>query len=91
MFDKKITIAAAILLGSTALASAQTLGFPRDRAYVDGYGYSFGMSGPGYDPHYGVAPAPRYYNYAPGYYYAPGYNNGWNNSDDNWNNWNDNW
>ena len=96
MFNKKIAIgAAAILLGSTALASAQTLGFPQDRAYVDGYGYSFGMSGPSYDPHYGVAPAPRYYDYAPGYYYAPapapGYNNSWNRWDDNWNNWNDNW
>jgi hypothetical protein len=81
--------AAVILLGSTAFASAQTLAFPRDRAYVDGYGWSYGYTGPSYDPHYSVVPAPfgGYYDYAPGYgpgygyVYAPGYP-GWNGAND---------
>ena len=89
MSGKIMAATAAILLGSTALASAQTLGFPQDRAYIDGYGWSYGWSGPSYDPHYSVAPAPfgggygRYYNYAPGYGYddAPGYP-GWNGRND---------
>jgi hypothetical protein len=58
MPGKIITAAAVILLGSTAFASAQTLAFPRDRAYVDGYGWSYGDTGPSYDPHYRVMPAP---------------------------------
>jgi hypothetical protein len=85
--------AAVILLGSTAFASAQTLAFPRDRAYVDGYGWSYGDTGPSYDPHYRVVPAPfgggygGYYDYAPGYGpgygydYAPGYPS-WNGAND---------
>jgi hypothetical protein len=70
-------LTAAILFGSTALAAAQTREFPQDRAYVDGYGWSFGATGFAYDPYYRVVPAPYaygYYDYAPGYYgYAPGY------------------
>lgn len=62
--------AAAILLASTAFASAQTREYPR---YWGGYGYYGGPSitfgiGPGYY-------APGYYS--PGYYdYAPGWNCG---------------
>jgi hypothetical protein len=89
MPGKIITAAAVILLGSTAFASAQTLAFPRDRAYVDGYGWSYGDTGPSYDPHYRVMPAPfgggygGYYDYAPGYGYdyAPGYP-GWDGGND---------
>jgi len=83
MSAKIITAAAAILLGSTAFASAQTLAFPQDWTYSDGYRWSYGFSGPNYDPYYTVAPAPfgggygAYYDYAPGYNYAPGYY-GWN-------------
>jgi hypothetical protein len=77
-------IAVAILIGTSALASAQTgEGFP---PYIQpGSGYPFGYSyynygyAPGY--YYGYAPgyhAPGYYyGYAPGYYgYAPGFG-GW--------------
>lgn len=87
MFGKIGAAVGVILLGSTALASAQTLAFPRDRAYVDGYGWSYGDTGPSYDPHYSVVPAPLgggfggYYDYTPGYDYAPVYP-GWNGAND---------
>jgi hypothetical protein len=81
-------LAAAILIGSTALASAQQQAVPQDRywGYNDGYyglgpppeALQFGMapyaSYPGY---YNSAYYPGYYNYAPGYdNYAPGYDPG---------------
>ena len=63
-------IVAVLLLGTTALASAQTLVYPQ-------YGYNYGYNGytPVYPPAvtfgFGVAPgayyAPGYYNYAPAY------------------------
>ncbi len=81
MSGKIIAAAAAVLLGSTAFASAADLAAPQDRAYVDGYGWSYGETGPSFGPHYGIAPAPPpapygdgyggYYDYAPSY--APGY------------------
>ena len=79
-------IVAGLLLGTTALASAQTLVYPQ-------YRYNYGYNGytPVYPPAvtfgFGVAPgayyAPGYYNYAPAYV-APGYN-GWNEAG--WNHW----
>jgi hypothetical protein len=74
--------AAAILLGSTALASAQTPADPLGNGYTY-YGYNYYVPGVGIT--IGAAPyvyAPGYYDYAPGYYdYAPGYYgwgyNGW--------------
>jgi hypothetical protein len=79
--------AAAVLLGSTAFASAADLAAPQDQAYVDGYGWSYGETGPSFDPHYGIAPAPYgggyggYYDDAPGYGYdyvpgSPGWRGG---------------
>jgi hypothetical protein len=85
MSGKLITAAAAaILLGSTAIASAQTVvsPYPYDywgsgyNYYAPGVGVTFGAAPYGY---YGYAP--RYYNYAPGYG-TWGYN-GWNG----WYNW----
>jgi hypothetical protein len=79
-------IVAGLLLGTTALASAQALVYPQ-------YGYNYGYLeyAPAYPPAvtfgFGVGPgiyyAPGYYNYAPGYI-APGYN-GWNQTG--WNYW----
>ena len=77
-------IVAGLLLGTTALASAQTLVYPQ-------YGYTPYGYIPVYPPavsfEFGVAPrayyAPGYYNYAPAYV-APGYN-GWNEAG--WNHW----
>jgi hypothetical protein len=79
-------IVAGLLLGTTALASAQTLVYPQ-------YRYNYGYNGftPVYPPTvsfgFGVVPgayyAPGYYNYAPAYV-GPGYN-GWN--DAGWNRW----
>jgi hypothetical protein len=77
MSGKLMTAAAAgaLLLATTPLASAQQRAFPQDR-YYGAWGY-YGT--PSYN--YPVPPsplAPRYYDYAPGYYY-PGYNyDGWN-------------
>jgi hypothetical protein len=83
----KITtaIAAALLIGSTALASAQTQAFPRS-----GYWANDGYYGTVYPPGtFAPGMAPGYYDYAPGYYapgyYAPDYNYGWTNNDA-WNN-----
>jgi hypothetical protein len=77
MSTKTIALAAgAILLGSTALASAQTLSDPRPWYGYNGYSYyggpvvTFGV-GPGYY-------SPGYYNYAPGGYYGNGYYDRWN-------------
>jgi hypothetical protein len=71
-------IVAGLLLGTTALASAQVLVVPQ-------YGYDYSGYAPMYPPAvtfgFGVAPgyyAPGYYNYAPAYV-APAYN-GWNNT-----------
>jgi hypothetical protein len=82
-------IVAGLLLGTTALASAQALVYPQ-------YGYNYGYYGYyGYAPSYppvvtygfsvgpGAYYAPGYYNYAPAYV-APGYN-GWNQAG--WNDW----
>jgi hypothetical protein len=77
-------LVAGLLLGTTALASAQTLVLPQ-------YGYSYGYYGyaPAYPPAVtlGVGPgvyyAPTYYNYAPGYV-TPLYT-GWNETG--WYNW----
>jgi hypothetical protein len=79
-------VVAGLLLGTTTLASAQSLVYPQ-------YGYNYGYYGyaPVYPPAvtfgFGVAPgafyAPGYYNYAPAYV-APGYN-GWNEAG--WNYW----
>jgi hypothetical protein len=78
MSGKIITAAAvAILIGSTALASAQTRAQPRYWGGGDYYG-------PGVTFGFGVGPG--YYDYAPGYYapgyapryYAPGYDDRWN-------------
>ena len=75
---------AGLLLGTTALASAQTLVYPQS-----GYNYRYYGYTPVYPPAvtfgFGVAPgvyyAPTYYNYTPAYV-APGYNGfneaGWN-------------
>jgi hypothetical protein len=85
MSGKTITaIAAVILIGSTALASAQTRVFPRDR-YWGNDGYNDGYYDTVYPPYtFGLSIAPGYYDYAPGYYapgyYAPGYNYGWTNN-----------
>jgi hypothetical protein len=77
---------AAILLGSTALASAQTSANPRywgDSRNWNGYGYNY-YGGPGVTLGFGAGPgyySPGYYDYAPGYYdngYDNGYNNSWN-------------
>jgi hypothetical protein len=63
---------AAVLLGSTALASAQSSISPRywgDSRNWNGYDYYYGGPVVTFGP--GVAPgyyAPGYYNYAPGYY-----------------------
>ncbi len=74
--DRKITfaIAVAVLLGTSALASAQTgEEFP---PYVQGSGYPFGYQPYGY--YYGY-PTYGYYGSAPGYYgytsryYAPSF------------------
>ena len=66
----------AVLVATTAAASAQYRAFPGDRYYY-GYGY---YGGPVYGPNYWAVPAP----FAPGYYdYAPApgpyydYWNGW--------------
>jgi hypothetical protein len=73
MSDKFMTAAAAgaLLLATTAFASAQQWAYPQDR-YYGGWGY-YGT--PMYS--YMVPPvlfAPGYYNYAPGYRaYSPGY------------------
>jgi hypothetical protein len=76
--DIKITFAItmALLLGSSALASAQTGEGPPP--YVQpGNGYPFGYPRYGYGPgyfDYGYGYAPGYYGYMPGYYdYAPGF------------------
>jgi len=73
-------IALAILLGTSALASAQTGEGPPPYIkpgsyYPWGYqyyyhGYAPGYYYPGYN-YYGYAPG--YYGYAPGYYDAPGW------------------
>jgi hypothetical protein len=93
MSGKIITaVAAAILLGSTAIASAQTPASPLPHHYW-GNGYYDYYTGPAVTFGFGVGPgyySPGYYDYAPGYYapgyYAPGYdcgisgcnwNNGW--------------
>ena len=75
-------IVAGLLLGTTALASAQTLVSPQY-----GYNYAFYGFAPAYPPAVtfglGVGPgvyyAPTYYSYAPAYV-APGYVgwSGWN-------------
>lgn len=88
MSGKIIAVAAAaILLGSTALASAQTRAYPQDR-YWGNYDYYGQAWAPPATFGYGVAPygyyAPRYYDYAPGYSY---YNNG----NDNWWDWDRRW
>jgi hypothetical protein len=77
-------LAAGLLLGTTALASAQALVLPQ-------YGYNYAVYGftPAYPPAvtfgYGVGPgvyyAPTYYSYPPAYF-APGYV-GWSE----WNYW----
>jgi hypothetical protein len=107
MSGKIITaVAAAILIGSTALASAQTRASPQAR-YWGGYGYyGQGAVAPLVTFGYGVAPysyyapgyyayAPSYYAYAPGYYaYAPGYYDRAPGYDVGWrydNGWNDSW
>jgi hypothetical protein len=79
-------LAASLLLGTTALASAQALVYPS-------YGYTYGYYGyaPVYPPaitfSFGGGPgtyyAPGYYYYAPAYV-APAYNT-WNQAG--WNNW----
>jgi hypothetical protein len=74
----KLMIAAtagALLLATTALASAQQRAQPLDR-YYGGWGY---YGAPAYN--YVVPPAPLapgYYDYAPGYYYPGYYNDSWN-------------
>jgi hypothetical protein len=81
--------AVAILLGSTAIASAQTVVDPYPYGYLGG-GYTYyAPYVPGAAITFGAVPygyygyAPRYYDYAPGYY-GRAYN-GWN---DNWWDWN---
>jgi hypothetical protein len=80
-------LVAGVLLGTTALASAQALVYsPYGYTYGGYYGYA-----PAYPPAvtlgFGVGPgiyyAPGYYNYAPTYV-APAYN-GWNEA--RWNYW----
>jgi hypothetical protein len=84
MSGKIIAVAAAaILFGSTALASAQTRAFPRN---YWGQGYYYG------GPAVMFGAVPGYYGYGPGYYaYAPGYYHGWNDNGWNDNGWNNNW
>jgi hypothetical protein len=71
-------VAAALLIGSTALASAQTPASPLPHYYW-GNGYGNGYYG-GPAVTLGVGPGfygPRYYDYAPGYPgYGPGYSPG---------------
>jgi hypothetical protein len=73
MSDKLMTAGAvaALLLATTAFASAQQWTYPQDR-YYGGLGY---YGAPLYS--YMLPPAlyaPSYYNYAPGYRaYGPGY------------------
>jgi hypothetical protein len=91
MSSKIIAAAAAILIGSTALASAQTRAFPEPHRYWNNGYYDY-YGGPGVT--FGLGIGPGFYGpgYAPGYYdYAPGYDCGvtgcnWNNG-----NWNDRW
>jgi len=75
MSGKIITAVAAILIGSTAVASAQVWVYPRDRYWGD-YAHYGAVYPPG-TVMIGVAP---YGYYAPGYYYdyAPGYVYRWN-------------
>ncbi len=94
-----VAVMAAILLGSTALASAQTRAAPR---YWGGGGY-YGPGTPDYPPdRLGGGPGyygPGNYDYAPGYNdYAAGprYNTGpyynlWNDwtNEHGWNGWSD--
>jgi hypothetical protein len=73
-------LAGAVLLGSTALASAQQEAVPQDRYWGDN-GY-YGLGPPPVPFQFGVAPYayyPGYYNYAPSYYpgYYPGNYYGW--------------
>jgi hypothetical protein len=78
MSTKMITLAAgAILLASTAFASAQTMSNPRP--YWGGYGYNGYSYYGGPTVTFGVGPGygPGYYNYAPGYY-DNGYYDRWN-------------
>jgi hypothetical protein len=88
MSSKIIVAAAAVLIGSTAIASAQTRASPLPHYYWNnGYynGYSY-YNGPAVT--FGVGPG----FYAPGYYdYAPGYD--CRVTGCNWNdgNWNDRW
>ncbi|HTV29649.1 MAG TPA: hypothetical protein VMF32_17900 [Xanthobacteraceae bacterium] len=85
MAGKIIAAVAAILLGTTALASAQVLLLFPHGSYWYGSGYYSPLTGTGI----GEPPlyAPRHYNYAPGHYYgyAPNYHG---RSDDSWDyNW----
>lgn len=88
MSTKMITFAAAaVLLGSTAFASAQSLSNPRPYGYYNGYNY---YGGPVVT--FGLGMAPGYY--APGYYdYAPGYygNRDFYFGNGNYDRWNDRW
>jgi hypothetical protein len=98
MASKTIMTAAvgAVLLATTAVASAQHRAFPQDR-YYGSYGYYGGYYDvPAYGPNYYLATpapvAPGYYDYAPGPYYNEGpYYNGWNGwtYENGWNHWND--
>ena len=78
--------ASALLLATTAMSSAQQRAEPLDR-YYGGWG-NYGA--PAYDYHLPPQPlAPRYYDYAPGYYYPGYYDDGWNSG---WNGgWNSGW
>ena len=77
-------IVAGLLLGTIAVASAQTLVYPQ---YSYNYGYYPPIYPSGVTFGVGVAPAsyyaPGYYNYAPAYV-APSYN-GW--YDAGWSDW----
>jgi hypothetical protein len=76
MASKTIAAIAAILLGTTALASAQAISVFPQGSYWYGSGYYSPQTGTGI----GEPPldAPRHYNHAPRNYYgyAPGYD-GW--------------
>jgi hypothetical protein len=77
--------AAALLIGSTAIASAQTREYPRywgDSRYYNGPAVTFGL---GMGPGYGYGYAPGYYDYAPGS--GPGYRCGVEGTCS----WNDGW